>query len=322
MSLASDIDDYTVNLRDEPDVSPHTLRAYGEDLARFLEFLSGYFGNAPDAVLTDEVDALAVRAFLAQLRKEGQARSSIARRLSALRAFFTFLVREGRVRVNPAKALATPRLDKPLPKALSPSEAKALVEAPDETRALGLRDRALLELLYATGLRVSELVGLSLRDIDFASRQLRTVGKGRKERVVPYGERAAEALAAYLPVRRELMATTPAATSRGTRCVAPKGRSHKIDEPLFVNSRGGRLTDRSVRRLLDRAMSAAEVDRHASPHALRHSFATHLLAAGADLRAIQELLGHASLSTTERYTSLDADRLMAVYRKSHPRGES
>lgn len=321
MSLASDIDDYTVNLRDERDVSPHTLRAYGEDLARFLEFLSAYFGSAPDAVLTDEVDALAVRAFLAQLRKEGQARSSIARRLSALRAFFTFLVREGRVRVNPAKALATPRLDKPLPKALSPGEAKALVEAPDETRALGLRDRALLELLYATGLRVSELVGLSLRDIDFASRQLRTVGKGRKERVVPYGEKAAEALAAYLPVRRELIAT-PGATPLGARCVAAKGRSHKIDEPLFVNARGGRLTDRSVRRLLDRAMSAAEVDRHASPHALRHSFATHLLAAGADLRAIQELLGHASLSTTERYTSLDADRLMAVYRKSHPRGES
>jgi integrase/recombinase XerC len=199
---------------------------------------------------------------------------------------------------------------------LSPSEAKALVEAPDETRVLGVRDRALLELLYATGLRVSELVGLSLRDLDFASRQLRTVGKGRKERVVPYGEKAAEALAAYLPVRRELIATTPASPP------APKGRSHKIDEPLFVNARGGRLTDRSVRRLLDRAMSAAEVDRHASPHALRHSFATHLRAAGADLRAIQELLGHASLSTTERYTSLDADRLMAVYRKSHPRGES
>lgn len=225
----------------------------------------------------------------------------MGRHLSALRTFFTFLKREGRVEQNAAKTVGTPRRGGRLPRTLSVSEAAAVVETKGRRGALGLRDRALLELLYATGLRVSELVGLRLGDLDLSLRQARTLGKGRKERVVPFGQPAAAALRAWLEARASLAPAAPDA------------------EIVFLNARAGRLTDRSVRRVLDRAVLEAAVPRHASPHALRHSFATHLLAAGADLRSIQELLGHASLSTTQRYTHLDAERLIEVYRKSHPR---
>lgn len=262
-----------------------------------------YFEREARTLLAREVDALAVRSFLAHLQKQGLTKTSIGRHLSALRTFFVFLKREGRVDSNPAKAVASPRTSRSLPRTLSVPEASAVVEAPDRDAPLGTRDAALLELLYATGLRVSELVGLSLADVDLSSRQIRTIGKGRKERVVPFGEKAADALRAYLPVRTDLRARKAA----------------EVKEPLFVNARGDRLTDRSVRRILDRALLLAEVSRHASPHALRHSFATHLLSAGADLRSIQELLGHASLSTTQKYTHLDAERLIEVYRKSHPK---
>jgi len=245
-----------------------------------------------------------VRAYLASLRHQGLAKTSMGRRLSSLRTFFRFLQREGRSTANPARAVVTPKTEKPLPRSLSQLDAAAVVEArAGEDGPLPARDRALLELLYASGLRVSELVGLDIADVDLASRQVRTLGKGRKERIVPFGEKAEEALRAWLPERLSLK---PVAGARGR-------------DPLFVNARGGRLTDRSVRRILDRAVLDGGVTRHASPHALRHSFATHLLAAGADLRTIQELLGHSSLSTTQRYTHVDADRLMEVYRKSHPR---
>jgi integrase/recombinase XerC len=244
-----------------------------------------------------------VRSYLAYLRSEGISKTSIGRHLSALRTFFAFLKREERMVSNPAKAVGTPRRDKTLPETLSVSEAAAVVEAKGREGALGARDRALLELLYATGLRVSELVGLRLEDVDLSARQVRTVGKGRKERVVPFGQPAAAALRAWLKERGTL------------------GSSARDAEFLFLNARAGRLTDRSVRRILDRAVAAAAVPRHASPHALRHSFATHLLAAGADLRSIQELLGHSSLSTTQRYTHLDVERLLEVYRKSHPKAE-
>jgi integrase/recombinase XerC len=244
-----------------------------------------------------------MRSYLAYLRAEGISKTSMGRHLSALRTFFAVLKREGRMVANPAKAVGTPRRDKTLPETLSVSEAAAVVEAKGREGALGARDRALLELLYATGLRVSELVGLRVEDVDLSARQVRTVGKGRKERVVPFGQPAAAALRTWLKERRDL------------------GPSAAAAEFLFLNARAGRLTDRSVRRVLDRAMTAAAVPRHASPHALRHSFATHLLAAGADLRSIQELLGHSSLSTTQRYTHLDVERLLEVYRKSHPKAE-
>jgi integrase/recombinase XerC len=302
--LLDDLAAFERHLRDERAVSPKTVEAYLADLGRLAGFLSAtFFSREAPTLRSEEVDALAVRSFLAYLRKQGLARTTLQRHLSSLRTFFTFLMREGRLDVNPARGVAGPRPDRNLPRALSVPESEAVVEAPDEETPLGSRDRALLELLYGTGLRVSELVGLSVADVDLASRQLRTLGKGRKERIVPFGEKAASALRLYLPVRENL---------RG-----PRVRRDK--EPLFVNARGDRLTDRSVRRVLDKAVSAAGVTRHASPHALRHSFATHLLSAGADLRTIQELLGHASLSTTQKYTHLDAERLIEVYRKSHPK---
>jgi integrase/recombinase XerC len=291
-------------MADERRVSPHTRDAYGADLARFSAFLSAVFWNRPPGDMrAEDVDALAVRSYLAHLRAGGISKTSMGRHLSALRTFFAFLKREGRVVSNPAKAVGTPRRDHTLPRTLSVGEAAAVVEAKEREGVLGTRDRALLELLYATGLRVSELVGLRLEDVDLSARQVRTVGKGRKERVVPFGQPAAAALRAWLKAR---VSFAPAARDAGI---------------VFLNARSSRLTDRSVRRILDRAVLSAAVPRHASPHALRHSFATHLLAAGADLRTIQELLGHASLSTTQRYTHLDAERLIEVYRKSHPRAE-
>jgi integrase/recombinase XerC len=302
--LADEIAAFDRHLADERGVSRHTRAAYGRDLGRFAVFLSTLFWNRPlEKIAARDVDALAVRAYLAHLRADGLAKASLGRHLSALRSFFAFLKREGRVDANPAKAIATPRKESSLPRTLSVPEAGAVVEARGREGALGARDRALLELLYATGLRVSELVGLRLGDVDLSARQVRTVGKGKKERIVPFGRPAAEAVRTWLKARAAL---TPASRDA---------------DFVFLNARAGRLTDRSVRRVLDRAMLGAEVARHASPHALRHSFATHLLAAGADLRSIQELLGHASLSTTQKYTHLDVERLLEVYRKSHPKAE-
>jgi integrase/recombinase XerC len=305
--LADDIRAFDRHLADERGVSEHTRTAYGRDLAQFLAFLADTFFEKPGAAIAaTEVDVLAVRSYVAHLRANGLKKSSASRHLSALRTFFAFLRREGRVDTNPARAIAAPRADHPLPRTLSVEEAAAVVEAPGTDSALSARDGALLELLYAAGLRVSEAVGLDVNDLDLSSRQVRVLGKGRKQRIVPFGEKAGEALGAYLAVRGDLEA----------REGGPAG------EPLFLNSRGGRLTDRSVRRCLIRALREAAVPRHASPHALRHSFATHLLSAGADLRSIQELLGHSSLATTQKYTHLDADRLIEVYRKSHPKART
>jgi integrase/recombinase XerC len=302
--LAEELAAFDRHLADERGVSRHTRAAYGTDLGRFARFLSTVFWNRPlEKIAAADVDALAVRSYLAHLRADGLVKASIGRHLSALRTFFAFLKREGRVDANPAKAIATPRKEQALPRTLSVTEAGAVVEARGREGALGARDRALLELLYATGLRVSELVGLKLEDVDLSARQVRTIGKGRKERIVPFGRAAADAVKTWLKARADMR---PSARDAGA---------------LFLNANAGRLTDRSVRRILDRAVSAADVGRHDSPHALRHSFATHLLAAGADLRSIQELLGHASLSTTQKYTHLDAERLLEVYRKSHPKAE-
>jgi integrase/recombinase XerC len=300
--LPDEIAAFERHLRDERGVSPHTWAAYHRDVGDFAAFLSREFLGRPEGeIAAAEADVLAIRSYLAHLRSRGLSKTSVGRHLSALRTFFRFLSREGRASANPARAVATPRAGRSLPRTLSVEEAASVVEArPDEGRSLSARDRALLELLYATGLRVSELVALDLSDVDLASRQLRTLGKGRKERIVPFGGKAREALKEYLAERR------PA-------------KSRKDADAVFLNAQGGRLTDRSVRRILDRALRLAGLTRHASPHALRHSFATHLLAAGADLRTIQELLGHSSLSTTQKYTHLDAERLIEVYRKSHPR---
>jgi integrase/recombinase XerC len=232
---------------------------------------------------------------------------TLARKLSTLRSLYRYLVREGLSAANPARGVASPRRPKKLPTVLPEEEVAALVEAPEAGAPLALRDRAFLELLYASGLRVSELTGLSLGDLDLAAGTVRVLGKRRKERIVPVGRRALEAIDRYLDQARPALAAGPDHARAG--------------DALFLNWRGGRLSARSVARALDKWVLAAGLPRHVHPHVLRHCFATHLLANGADLRGIQELLGHASLSTTQRYTHLDWKRLAAVYDEAHPRAK-
>jgi integrase/recombinase XerC len=299
---------YLEHLQEERNASPETVRAYEGDLLRFLGFLAqDFLGVAPETIRPRDVDALAVRSFLAAMTREGLAKSSQGRALSAVRSLFRFACREGTLTANPAQGVRTPKVPKTLPRHLRPGEVENLLEAPavQGDEPLAQRDRAILELLYAAGLRVSELVGLDWRDIDLSARVLRVMGKGRKERMVPFGRPAGDALRAWLQAWEGVRA-------RG-------GPSDEDEDPVFLNRAGGRLTDRSVRRVIDRWVESAAVARGVHPHTLRHTFATHLLENGADLRTIQELLGHSSLATTQKYTHLDVERLLSVYRVSHPR---
>lgn len=298
------------HLHGERNASPNTLRKYDEALVRFVTFLGrDYLGKDPDAVRPDEVDATAVRSFLAALTRDGLAKRSQAQMLSAVRSLFRFACREGTLAANPAQSVRTPKIPKTLPRHLRPGEVENLLEAPSGAvvtdERLARRDRAILELLYAAGLRVSELVSLDWQAVDLSARVLRVTGKGNKERMVPFGRPAADALRQWLEVWESLRA-------------GAAGEDEEA-EPVFLNFRGGRLTDRSVRNILDRWVDQAAVARGVHPHTMRHTFATHLLEAGADLRTIQELLGHSSLSTTQKYTHLDVERLLAVYRDAHPR---
>ncbi len=306
LSLTRAIAGFLSYLADERRFSDRTVLAYAGDLERFSSFWESEFGESPSASTPlPKIDTLAVRSHLASLHRARLSNRSIARHLSTLRSFFRWSCREGYLERNPAKGLPSPRTPKSLPRALTLPDTTALLESEDDD-GFPERERALFELLYATGLRVSEAAALDVDDVDLTSRMLRAQGKGRKERIVPFGEEAEEALRAYLPAR---------AARRGRPARIPKNSS----EPLFVNARGGRLTTRSMARALKRRLRAAGLPEEISPHALRHTFATHLLQAGADLRAIQELLGHASLSTTQKYTHLDAARLKDVYRRAHPR---
>jgi len=295
---AASVERFLRYLEDQRRVSPRTLRAYTSDLLQFGRYLEEDLGAAP---APSQIDTLSVRGFVAQLTRSGIAKSSIARKLSAVRSYLRHAVREGRVEVSPAEGVPTPRVPKGLPRGLSVDEMFNLLDRIADDDPASLRDRALLELLYAAGLRVSELVALNREDLDLSGRIVRVLGKGNKERLVPFVGKAADALERWLDRSGSLRA----------RAVEPSA--------VFLNLRGGRLTDRSVRRILDRRLREAAIHAHLSPHALRHSFATHMLGAGADLRAIQELLGHASLSTTQRYTHVDTDSLMRVYDQAHPR---
>lgn len=248
-------------------------------------------------VLAAEVDHLLIRSFLARLHEGGLRKSSSARKLAGLRTFFRWMCREGLIDRNPARTLLSPRPERRIPAHLEEAEVKALLDLPGEG-VIAVRGRALLELLYATGLRCAELVSLDTGDVDLHARMVRVVGKGRKERVVPFGSPAGNALRAWLALRAHLSTRSDA---------------------IFVNHNGGRLTDRSVRLLVARRVRQVALAKRVSPHTLRHSFATHLLERGADLRAIQELLGHSSLSTTQRYTHVDMHHLLKIYRKTHPR---
>lgn len=281
--------------------SPHTVRSYRADLDQFFGFLADEWGTDLDKGAIENVDVLTLRGFLAHLHTQGTARSSIARKLAALRTFFRFLTREGILEKNPARLISTPRQEKKIPGRLEEEEVEKLLECPDRSNPLGRRDHAILELFYATGLRVSELVGLDRSSLELDARLVRARGKGKKERLVPYGEPAVDALERYLRDRQELAQRGP-----GT-------------DALFLNARGQRLTERSVHRLVRKYMKQAALRSGLSPHSLRHAFATHLLERGADLRSIQELLGHSSLSTTQKYTHLTTAKLLEVYERTHPK---
>lgn len=300
MSPPDLIEQFAEYLRATRNASAHTLRNYLSDLAQYRAWLDA------KAVPLAAADHLAIRGFLAGMHAQ-TAPTTRARKLAAIRAFYAFLYKRGLVAQNPGRLVMAPKKPKSLPKVVPVDDVIALLQTPETSSALGLRDRAILEVLYGGGIRVSELCGLSLGDWDRAENVIRVLGKGRKERIVPLGRKAREALDAYL-AKRELLLLG----------------DHARQDPraLFLNFRGGRLTTRSVARAIDKHVLACALDRHVHPHALRHSFATHLLDGGADLRAIQELLGHASLSTTQRYTEVSWDRLQAVYDQAHPRAKA
>lgn len=291
------LDDFLRYLEISRAVSAHTLRAYAQDIRAFLAYL------APQGLEIERVGHLHLRGFLGSQSVRLSA-ASRARRLAGLKAFFRFLTRRKVIEVNPARRIRAPKLPALLPRSLPVDEAFALMETPDAEKVLGLRDRAMLEVLYGSGLRVSELCGLDLGDVDPSSRTVRVLGKGKKERICPIHDGALSALLAWLDRRGELLA---------------KPAKRQDPRALFLNFYGGRLTSRSVERHLDRYVAQLGLGRKTSPHALRHSFATHLLAGGADVRSIQELLGHASLSTTQRYTAVTFEQLQAVYDQAHPR---
>jgi len=292
--------------------SAHTVRAYESDLSQLIAHVARDRGIKRADVTASDLDRDAIRSFLASLHKTGRTRASTARKLAAIRTFLKYLRREELIEDDPGALVATPKREVRMPAHLSEKEMDVLLTAPDAGSPLGRRDRAILELFYASGLRLSELVGVDADDVDLASRRVRVLGKGGKERIVPFNQSTARAVREYLKDRHALQA--PASDRRR----AASGRG----DPLFVNYRGGRLTVRSVDRLVRRYVAATSARTGISPHALRHSFATHLLQRGADLRAIQELLGHARLSTTQRYTHVNAAQLLASYMKSHPRANS
>jgi integrase/recombinase XerC len=291
-------------------LSPHTVRAYESDVTQYLAFVAGETGKRMSQLAPGDLDMTSIRAHLAGLNAAGKARASVARKLSGLKTFVRYLRREEAIEHDPTALAVAPKRDQTIPVFLSEPEMARLIEAPDTGQPLGRRDRAILELFYASGLRLSELVAVDLEDINLSARMVRVMGKGRKERLLPFNQSAADAIRAWMKDRAQILA--------GRRLQNPKGRPHGTD-PLFINYRGTRLTDRSVDRLLRKYVAQCSTRMGISPHALRHSFATHLLQRGADLRAIQELLGHAALSTTQRYTHVNAAQLIDIYRKSHPR---
>jgi len=295
-------------LRLNRNVSPHTARAYKSDVSQFLDHVATQAGTTRAALQPTHLDRAAIRRFLGTLHELGQSRATAARKLASARTFLRFLRREGVIDTDPGGLVRTPKREVRMPVHLSESEMAALITAPSD-EPLGRRDHAILELFYASGLRLSELVGLDLDDVNLSARMVRVWGKGGKPRVVPFNVSTTKAIRAYLNARELLVRGRPATS----------GRRRDAREPLFVNYRGTRLTVRSVDRLVRRYVATTSTRTGISPHALRHSFATHLLQRGADLRAIQELLGHARLSTTQRYTHVNATQLLEVYRKAHPR---
>ncbi len=292
------------HLRYERNVSTHTLRNYSSDLEQFREFL--FKIDKREDMPVREIDHLTIREWMAGLHGLNKKKTSIARKLASLRTFFQFLVREGFLESNPARLVATPRIERKLPNHLSTEDAVRFIETPDLNTELGKRDRAILEFLYATGVRVGELVGVSMKDIDFREKLVRVTGKRRKQRILPFGEPSLQALMLYLTESRPVFLNN-----------CPPG--DRDETAVFLNYQGTRITTRSVGRMVDKYIKLCADIHSISPHSLRHSFATHLLDSGADLRDIQELLGHARLSTTQIYTHVSMEKLIEVYDRSHPK---
>jgi integrase/recombinase XerC len=321
--------DFLSFLRLNRNASVHTVRAYDGDLSQFLAFLSAEHRKPRIELVPSDITRPIIRGFLADLFRQHESRATAARKLAAIRTFLRYLKREGYIESDPGLLVATPKREEKIPKHLEVDEMTRLLETPDTGGPLGRRDRAVLELLYASGLRLSELTGLDLEDVNLGSRMVRVMGKGRKERLVPLNRSAEGAIRAWLPDREGLLkeaerrrpADAAGPASRRSPKAGRRPRAPENEGALFLNYRGTRLSSRHVHRLVRHYVAACSTRFGISPHAIRHSFATHLLEAGADLRAIQELLGHVRLSTTQRYTHVNAAQLMAVYRQAHPRAK-
>jgi integrase/recombinase XerC len=297
------LNQFLQHLKYERNVSPHTLRNYSSDLDQFKEHL--FKIEKRSDIPIKEIDRLTIREWMAGLHNDHK-KTSIARKLASLRTFFQFLVREGVLETNPAKLVATPRIERKLPNHLSMEDAVRFIETPDTNTDLGRRDRAIIEFLYATGIRVGELVNIDLKDIDFREKLVRVTGKRKKQRIVPFGEPALHALMHYLEETRPVFLNNCPPAERDNNAV-------------FLNYQGTRITTRSVGRMIDKYIKQCADIHNISPHSLRHSFATHLLDSGADLRDIQELLGHARLSTTQIYTQVSMEKMIEVYDRAHPK---
>jgi integrase/recombinase XerC len=299
MELDTLIEKFKLYISVEKNLSLHTQRNYLSDLYQFKDFLEREYPKTG----IETIDNMIIRSYLGSLYKKNR-KSSIARKLASLRTFFKFLLRAGILKENPASIVSTPRLEKHVPSFLTIDEMFALLNMPDGAKPAGLRDKAILEILYSSGLRVSELVEMNEDDLDLNLGIIKVMGKGKKERIVPIGSKAIEALNNYLNNRKRL-----------SKYPLPSS----LNPPLLLNQRGGRLTTRSVARIINRYIEQCGLLKNISPHSLRHTFATHMLDAGADLRAIQELLGHVSLSTTQKYTHVSISKLMEVYDNAHPK---
>jgi integrase/recombinase XerC len=341
MSTLPITDAFSSYLIDERHFSPYTARCYGADLRQFVEYLrdeqgvqagpeleaeefrrrqdgprqprEDVAGTIGPSTVTNAICGASpdtIRAFLAHLGEQSYSAATMARKIATLRSFYKWAERRGAADSNPMTLIRTPRQSKRLPKAISVDQVERLLSAPDQNDVLGVRDRAMLETLYSTGIRVSELVGLEIDDVDLAGEAVKVRGKGKKERIVPLGSHALGAIGRYV----EMLRADPRFTAAWS-----EGRERR---PLFVNKHGGRLSSRSVRRKLDKYLKQVGLDSTISPHTLRHSFATHLLDNGADLRSVQELLGHQSLSTTQVYTHLTTQRMHNAYSQAHPRAEA
>ena len=301
--LVKHVENFLTHLRVEKSASHLTLISYKTDLDQYFDFLSGYCHVDKDAIPIDCLNHLTVREYISQMQKHDLCRSTMARKLAALRSFVKYLCRENVLAGNPIANISTPKLEKKLPRFLYPVETSLLMDAPDTNKVAGLRDKAILETLYAAGVRVSELVGINIPDLEMNERWIKIRGKGSKERLAPLGQQAKEAIENYLRRGRPyLLAASDTAT-----------------EALFLNKSGTRLSVRSIRNIINKYVEQLALNQKVSPHTLRHSFATDMLNGGADLRSVQELLGHVKLSTTQIYTHLTKDRIKTIHDETHPR---